>query len=99
MRRFSDLRLLKYQRMNGSPKELSSHSDTGIRDECHINKSPLTFHDGGLCVMRRSQNLKVDKPQRLVWTLELRGFSEELDINVFVQVPRTIMSLFLSLFL
>jgi hypothetical protein len=26
--------------MNGSPKALSSHSDTGIRDECYIDKSP-----------------------------------------------------------
>ena len=39
---------------------------TEIRDECHIDKSPLTFHNNGVHVRKVSQDVKADNSQRLV---------------------------------
>ena len=60
--------------MSVGPAVLMSASDTGIRGECHIDKSSLTFSNDGFHIMKGSQDVKADGPQRSVCsTLGLGG--------------------------
>jgi hypothetical protein len=40
-----------------------SATDAGVRDECHVNKSPLTFYNDGVIVAEGSQDMKLDRPR------------------------------------